>query len=125
MPDYRGLPQSREVAAAVVADPLALGLANLSHARAGIRPLLLVTSDGRRSAPIEAEVRSGRYPLDRHLLIYARRGRDGRIERPARDILAFILSDAGQRIVAAGTKGYLALSVAERRSELKKLQYQR
>jgi phosphate transport system substrate-binding protein len=120
-PDYAGRPQSREVAAALAVDPLAIGFANLNHARPGIRALALRDDHGRWSHGTARDIRAGRYPLDRHLLIYVRRGRDGRIEPVARAFLAFMLSDAGQTIIARGTKAYLPLGRGERIAERKKI----
>ena len=118
---YRGLSQSREVARLVAEDPLALGIANLSHAGPAIRALALRGDNGRLSPPTEREVRSGRYPLDRFLLIYVRRERDGHIDSRVGRVLAFILSDIGQTIIAGGSRGYLPLNSAERRIEKGKL----
>jgi len=109
--------QSRDAAAAMALDPLALGFANLNHARPGLRALALVDAQGRRWAPDLATVRAGDYPLDRFLLLYARRQGDGGIEPGLARFIAFALSDKGQAIVASGTKGYLPLSRSERRRE--------
>lgn len=110
---YDGRPQSREVVAAVAADPLAIGLANLSNANPMIRALAIVDARGRVSTPSEAEVRRGRYPLDRHLLIYVRRDRSGRIGPLAKAFPALALSCEGQAIIGAGTRGYLPLNDRE------------
>ncbi len=113
-PGFGAYPQSREVAAAVAGDPLALGFANLSHVAGAVRALAVAGTDGVPVAGDEAGIRSGRYPFDRHLLIYARREADGRVEALAAAFLAFALSDAGQRIIAGGTRGYLPLNRRER-----------
>lgn len=110
---YDGRPQSREVAAAVAADPLAIGLADLSNANPMIRALAIVDARGRASSPTGQEVRSGRYPLDRHLLIYVRRDRSGRVEPVAKAFLALALTCEGQAIIAAGSRGYLPLNDRE------------
>ena len=119
--DYRRLPQSREVAAAVAADPSAIGLANLSHAGVGTRALVLVDDSGKAAAPTERAVRQGIYPFDRHLLIYVRRDAQGRVEPLARAFLGFVLSCEGQRIVDSGTRGYLRLNAKEIAAERRKL----
>lgn len=121
VPAMRGFPQSREVAAAIGADRNAIGFANLNHANPAIRALDLIDDRGRRSQPIETDIVAGRYPLDRHLLVYARRGRDGQVEPAARDFLAYMLSAEGQTIIGRGEKAYLPLNPADRRYELKKL----
>jgi phosphate transport system substrate-binding protein len=119
--DYRRLPQSREVAAAVAGDASAIGLANLSNVGASTRALAIVDANGRVIAPTEREVRKGTYPFDRHLLIYVRRDREGRVEPLARAFLGFVLSCEGQRIVAVGTRGYLPLNENEIAVERRKL----
>lgn len=113
-PGFRPYPQSREVAAAVAADPLALGFANLSHVGGAVRALAVANDGGSPVAGDEAGIRSGRYPLDRHLLIYARRDAAGRVEPLAGAFLDFVLSGEGQRIIARGTRGYLPLNRHER-----------
>lgn len=117
--DYDGRAQSREVVAAVATDPLAIGLANLSNARPEIRALTIVDERGLAVPPTEEAVRSGRYPLDRHLLIYVRRDPDGQVEPVARSFLALVLSCEGQQIIAGGTRGYLPLNPRELERERK------
>lgn len=113
-PVYRGFAQSRDVAAAVAADPDMIGLANLNVVRPGVRALALVDDRGVRHSGDARDIMSGTYPLDRHLLIYARRGRDGCVEPIARDFLRYALSARGQAIIASGTRGYLPLNPRER-----------
>lgn len=119
--DYARYPQSREVAAAVAADPLAIGIANLSNVGPQTRALGIIDDHGRRVHPTEAAVRSGSYPFDRHLLVYARRDASGSVEPVARAFLTFALSGEGQAIVAAGTRGYQPLNAREIAQERRKL----
>lgn len=120
-PGYRGFAQSRDAAAAVAADPAAIGFANLNHAQPGIRALTIIDERGIRRAPDARTIATGDYPLDRKLLIYARRDRTGSLDPRARAFLSFILSDTGQAIIARGRKGYLPLSPRERTIERRKL----
>lgn len=105
--------QSRDVAAAVANDPAAIGIANLNHVKAGLRALDVAGRDGRFVPGDERGIRSGRYPLDRMLLIYVRRERDGRVEPLARAFLDLALSPAGQAIIAGGSRKYLPLNARE------------
>ena len=90
------LRQSEEVVRAVAGDPLALGFAALNRGEGRARPLALSPRDRAPAvAPTAAAVRGGRYPLDRHLLIYARQGVGGRLEPLAREYLALALSCEG------------------------------
>lgn len=107
---YDGRAQSREVAAAVATDPSAIGLANLSNARPEIRAVEIVDARGRVSRPVEAEIVSGRYPFDRHLLIYVRLGAGGTIELLSKAFLNLVLSCEGQKLIASGSRGYLPLA---------------
>lgn len=114
--------QSRDVAAAVAADRFGIGLANLNHAGGATRPLALVDATGRH-LPDRAGITSGRYPLDRFLLVYARRDRRGAIDPDAAMIVDFLLSPAGQASIAQGTLGYLPLNPHEVAEERHKLQF--
>lgn len=113
--------QSRDVAAMVATDPDAVGLANLNFARGPVRALTLIDDAGVAHRAVRAEVRSGRYPLDRFLLIYVRRRSDGTIEPLAHEILAAALSPHGQRIIAQAPRRYIPLNRLERRAERAKL----
>lgn len=113
--------QSRDVAAAVAADRFGIGLANLNHAGGATRALALVDAVGRH-VPDRAGIMSGSYPLDRFLLVYARRDRQGAIESDAAMVLDFLLSPAGQASIAQGSLGYLPLNRREVAAERLKLQ---
>ena len=117
----RGELQSRDVAATVAADPLAIGLANLNRAGSDLRALAITDDAGVVRAPSGAGIRSGRYPLDRFLLVYARRGADGHLAPPARLALDMLLSARGQALIARGSRGYLRLNEHERSNERRKL----
>jgi len=65
----------------------------------------------------EENLRAGRYPLDRFLLIYARRPLDPLV----REYLRFVLSPEGQGVIARGSLGYLPLNDAELAAERAKL----
>lgn len=111
--DFDARHQSRDVAAAVAADPHALGIANLNHAGPGLRALAIVDDEGREIRGDVQGIRSGLYPFDRHLLVYVRRDRQGRVEPVARAFLCLALSPHGQRLIASGRRGYLPLNTGE------------
>lgn len=119
---YVGMPQSRAVIAQVALDPLAIGLANLNQATSGVRALGIVARPGDRpSFGTADDIRAGRYPLDRQLLVYFRRDRSGRVEPLARAWAELMLSCEGQAIIAAGSLGYIPLNPQEAASERQKL----
>ncbi len=121
-PACRLFHQSRDVAAAVAADRFGIGLANLNHAGGATRALTLVDASGRH-LPNRAGIMSGSYPLDRFLLVYARRDRHRAIESDAAMVLDFLLSPAGQASIAQGTLGYLPLNPREVAAERLKLRF--
>lgn len=111
---YRGMPQSRDVIEAVARDPAAIGFANLNHASPLVRALALSEVRGGNAYLGSARnLRAGHYPLDRHLLVYARREPNGRLDPIARAWLELILSCEGQRAIAAGRLGYIPLGRGE------------
>ena len=118
-PEFRGFSQSREVVRAVAADPQAIGFTAGMRVMPGVKALALAPVAG--AAPValtEGNLRAGRYPLDRFLLIYAR----DRPEPFVREFLRFILSREGQEIIARGSLGYLPLNAAELAAERAKLE---
>lgn len=118
----RSVRQARDVVAFVAADALALGFASLNRAQGPVRALGLRRRPGDPPVFASAEtLRAGAYPLDRHLWLYARRDRSGRLDPLARAYIQFALSDRGQAIVGAGTLGYLPLGPEELRRERVKL----
>ena len=118
-PDIASFHQSREVVDFVASEPLALGFAALNRGNGAVRVL------GVRHLPnspaifaSEATLRSGAYPLDRHLWLYARRELSGYLEPLPRAYIAFALSERGQAIIGSGSLGYLPLGESERKLEL-------
>ncbi|SDR90720.1 substrate-binding domain-containing protein [Opitutus sp. GAS368] len=115
---FKGFPQSRDVVEAVAADPQAIGFAAAMRAMPGVKILALAPGSGVPPVPLTDEtIRSGRYPLDRFLLIYTRQS----LEPVVREYLRFILSREGQEAIARGTLGYLPLNAAELATERAKL----
>jgi len=104
---------STEVVAAVAHDPLAIGFASLNAAAPAVRIVPIVPAMGRQGvAPTRSTLRSGAYPLDRTLLIYARRPLDPLV----RAYLEIVLSCEGQAAVAQDPLGYVPLTNAELRA---------
>lgn len=114
----RAFGQSAEVVQAVAEDPLAIGYAAAMRATAGVRMLALSSSASQPAVlPTRETLRSGRYPLDRHLLIAVRLP----VSALAGEFLSLVLSGPGQRTVASSSLGYLPLAAAEVAQERSKL----
>jgi phosphate transport system substrate-binding protein len=104
---------STEVAATVAGDPLAIGFASLNAASPAVRIVPLSPAPGRPPvAPTPSTLRSAAYPLDRTLLIYARRPLDPFV----RSYLELVLSCEGQAAVAKDPLGYIPLAPAQMRA---------
>jgi len=114
--------QSRDLVAHVADRPDAIAFANLNHANPRVKLVPIAEHEGGpyfRGTP--ADIRSGRYPFDRHLLVYLPQRRDGSVDSLAREWMNLILSCQGQQIIAQGPLGYLPLNPAEIRHERRKL----
>lgn len=112
--EFVGLRESVDVVQAVGRDPLGIGFAALNRATPEVRIVPLARRAGDRpSRGTRSDVMSGRYPLDRYLLIYVRIPPGGKLDPMARDYLRLALSPEGQRAIASGHLGYLPLNPKE------------
>ena len=117
-PSFKGFAQSAEVVKAVASDPLAIGFTAVNRVTADVKVLAIAArNDAAAVVLTEANVRAGRYPLDRFLLIYARVPLDPFV----REYLDFVLSREGQAAIASDRLGYLPLNAAEVAAERAKL----
>ena len=117
-PDFTGFPQSADVVRHVAKNPHAIGFAAAVRAGAGVKILALAPEAGAASVSLtEENLIAGRYPLDRHLLIYVRTP----LDPITREFLRLALSRDGQQIIASGTLGYLPLSAHDAANERAKL----
>jgi phosphate transport system substrate-binding protein len=117
-PSFSGFPQSADVVQHVAENPHAIGFAAAVRASAGVKILALAPEAGAAPVPLtEENLIAGRYPLDRHLLIYARTP----LDPITREFLRLALSRDGQQIIASGTLGYLPLSARDAAVERAKL----
>lgn len=113
-PAMRGFRQSADVVQHVAENPGAIGFAAAMRSLPGVKILPLARVAGEPPVgPTEPNLRAGRYPLDRFLLIHARRP----LEPWIREYLSFVLSREGQEIIARGTHDYLPLNAAELAAE--------
>ena len=118
-PAMVGFPQSTDVVRHVGEDPLAIGFAAAMRTTPSVRMLALAAGDSDEPVALTPEnIAAGRYPLDRFLLIYARRP----LSSFAREFLRLVLSREGQEAVAASPQRYLPLSAKEAALERAKLE---
>ena len=121
-PEMTGFHQSRDMIEFVGREPLALGFAALNRRTDAVRALGLRRSpDSPTIFASVATLRSGLYPLDRYLWLYARQDKRDRLEPLARAYIVFALSPQGQAIIGSGSLGYLPLGEVERERERAKL----
>ena len=119
---FIGLPESADVVREVTHDPLGIGFAAMNRATQAVRTVPLSRRQGEKpSRGTRADLVAGRYPLDRHLLIYVRIPPGGSLDPLTRDYLRIALSPEGQRVIASGHLGYLPLSHAEAAMQRAKL----
>ena len=105
-----GFPQSADVVQAVASDRDGLGFAAAMRVTPAVRLVPIAPRPGDEPIALTAaNLIAGRYPLDRHLLIYARRP----LTPIAREFLRMALSREGQEAVAATPQGYLPLSASD------------
>jgi len=110
--------QSADVVRHMSEDPLAIGFAAAMRTMPSVRALPLARRTGEEPVALtEESIMTGRYPLDRHLLIYVRRP----LTPFVREFLRLALSREGQEAVAAAPEGYLPLSAQEAAIERAKL----
>ncbi len=115
---FAGFPQSVDVVEKVSADPSGIGFAAANRGTPSVRALALsATTKDIPLAPTAKNVASGRYPLDRFLLIYARQP----LSQIAREFVRVVLSAEGQAAVAASPQEYIPLSTSELTVERAKL----
>lgn len=119
---FIGLPESPDVVREVANDPLGIGFAAMNRATPSVRIVPLSRRQGERpSRGTRADLITGRYPLDRYLLIYVRIPPGGSLDPLTRDYMHIALSREGQRVIASGHLGYLPLSDAEAAAQRAKL----
>jgi phosphate transport system substrate-binding protein len=120
-PDLVEHERGEEIAAAVAADPYAIGYTSLAYAAQGVKAVALAgaaQSDAVAATP--ASVASRAYPLTRSLYIYIDRDPKGPVDPKVKEFLRYILSRDGQQAIAE-EGAYLPLTPAMAAAELAKL----
>ncbi len=118
-PQMTGVSQSADVVKRVSEDPLSIGFSAAMRATPGVRALALASRAGAEPVALtEDAIVAGRYPLDRFLLIYARRP----LTSLVREFVQLVLSREGQAAIAATPQRYLPLSAPDAAVERAKLE---
>jgi phosphate transport system substrate-binding protein len=122
IPGFTGLPQSADVVRLVSEDRRAIGFAALNVATPAVRVVPISTlGNSLPSSGAADDIVAGRYPLDRHLLIYVRLAPGRPLDPIVREYLRLVLSREGQEAIAGGPLGYLPLNVREVAAEQARL----
>ena len=106
--------ESRALIEALRRDRDGIGIADLNQRTPDLKVVALARCD--RCRPVRGTARdliTGRYPLDRHLLIFVRRMPGRPLDPVAREYLHLVLSREGQAAIAAAPPHYLPLSPRE------------
>jgi phosphate transport system substrate-binding protein len=108
--------------AATARDDGAITYGNLGSVPAGLKAVpLAATADGDAVALTAASVRARTYPLTRVVTLVLNRPPGAPIEPRTKEFLRYVLSEAGQAAVARDG-GYVPLSAATARAELRKIE---
>ena len=120
--NYHMMRTYADVTKAVAADPAGIGITTLNRVTPEVK--VIGVTPGEWGTPMRGsreDVTSGRYPYDRYLYVYVRRGPGEPVDPFAKEYLRMVLSKEGQDAIAADAKGYLPLNPAEISAELAKL----
>jgi phosphate transport system substrate-binding protein len=111
-----------DVVERVSRDPAGIGITTANRVTPGVKVLGVTPGEwGEPMRATRADAQSGRYPFDRFVYVYVRRGPRAPVDPFVKEYLRMVLSQEGQDIIAADAKGYLPLNRAELEAELAKL----
>jgi phosphate transport system substrate-binding protein len=103
-----------EVVDFVAREPSAIGIVQLNKVTSAVKVLGLMEGPFGKDRKDSAEdIRSGHYPLDRFLYIYARAQSGKPLEPMVEEYLQMALSPEGQAAIAGSGEGYLPLNSIE------------
>jgi phosphate transport system substrate-binding protein len=113
---------TEELIKRVAEDANGICLAAIGVANPAVKLVALAEKpDGPFSSGSEADIVAGRYPLGRPLYFYVRRVPGQPVDPVVKEYFRLILSQEGQRIIAAEENGYIPLTAPEAAAELAKL----
>ncbi|MEO6873582.1 MAG: substrate-binding domain-containing protein [Opitutaceae bacterium] len=113
---------TEELIKGVAGDVNGICLAAIGVANPAVKQIALAEkADGPYSTGSIEDITANRYPLGRYLYFYVRRVPGQRVDPVVKEYFRLILSQEGQRIIAAEANGYIPLTAAEAAAELAKL----
>jgi phosphate transport system substrate-binding protein len=116
---YTMLKTYADVVAAVSADPSAIGVTTLNRVTDAVKVIAISDNDLKLAMTgTTADIRSGQYPLDRDLYLYARVVSGKPLDPFVREYLRMVLSREGQEIVGREAHGYIPLNSLEVQEDL-------
>jgi phosphate transport system substrate-binding protein len=120
---YRMFKTYAEVVDYVAREPWAIGIVQLNKVTPAVKVVGLVEGQfaTARKGSVE-DIRSGHYPLDRYLYIYARAQNGKPLDPLVQQYLRMALSPEGQRAIASEGEDYLPLSAIEIAEEQEKFE---
>ena len=119
--DGRPLTAGRQIVAALAKDRHGIGFATFADLDRNVAPLALSAGGREPAVPAtRANLIARRYPLTRTAWLYANREPGRPLDPKVQAFGRFLLSDEGQRLIAADA-GYLPLAPAAARAEAAKL----
>ena len=115
-------PTYADVTRRVSEDPAGIGITTLNRVTPDVKVLAVTPGDwGTPMRGTREDILTGRYPYDRFLYVYVRRGPDAPVDPFVKEYLRMVFSREGQQAIAEDAKGYLPLNAAELADELAKL----
>jgi len=118
---YAGMARYADVVEQVKEDPAAIGITALNVPLDGVKVIALKSDTGAASQGGAADIKAGRYPLDRFVYLYLRVGKGMPLDEFGKEYMRMALSDQGQRAIAADAAGYIPLNAGELAEERAKL----
>jgi len=119
-PNYEVYENTKTILARLEQDPAGIAVAALGSKSPNLRQLALASGED-YSLGSREDVRLGRYPLGRYLLVYLRKRPGLPVDPLAKTYMQLVLSPEGQAIIAAQENGYIPLTSDEAAAELAKL----
>lgn len=118
---YAAMAHYADVVQRVSEDPAAIGIVALNVPLSHVKVIGLKTDTGSPQMGTATVIASGRYALDRFIYLYLRLGKDAPLDAFGKEYMRMVLSDDGQRVIAASVEGYIPLNAGELAEERAKL----